>query len=226
MKKIFVLFSLCAMLFAWNSVSAQENKEAHHCSQGHAQCSHQCQQPKLLTPNSIAMLKEEFFKENLKLNDNQKDAFWKSYNKYEAAKKQANENEKTAKEKAGIPAHHGCKSHGNCQMTDQQKVKAYNIQLEKRQALLSAEQTFFKEISKNLTDEQIAQYLGLEKAFQMEMAKLKGSEYGHHQGQPKNPHHNSGPRQEIPKAKMDKAQQSNSAPVKDKSLPVEQHIQK
>lgn len=221
MKKIFVLFSLCAMLFAWNSVSAQENKEAHQCSKEHAQCSHQCQQPKLLTPNTISMLKEEFFKENLKLNDNQKDAFWKSYNKYEAAKKQANENEKTAKEKAGIPAHHGCKSHGNCQMTDQQKVKAYSIQLEKRQALLSAEQTFLKEISKNLTDEQIAQYLGLEKAFHMEMAKLKGAEFSQHS----EGHHNCGHRPDMSKVKMDKPQPRN-IPAKEKPMPTDQIKQK
>ena len=167
------------------------------------------------------MLKEEFFKENLKLNDNQKDAFWKSYNKYEAAKKQANENEKTAKEKAGIPAHHGCKSHGNCQMTDQQKVKAYSIQLEKRQALLSAEQTFLKEISKNLTDEQIAQYLGLEKAFHMEMAKLKGAEFSQHgEG-----HHNCGHRPDMSKVKMDKPQPRN-IPAKEKPMPTDQIKQK
>lgn len=179
MKKIFVLFSLCALMMVGTTAFAQEGN--HKCQHDGKECAHQCH-PKVLTPNTISMLKEEFFKENLKLNDNQKDAFWKSYNKYEAAKKQAKENAKAAMKKAGLPEGHcgNCKNHEK--LTADQKVALHNIQLESRQAMLNAEQTFYKELAKSLSNEQIVDYMGLEKAFQMEMAKMKGAEGCGHRG--------------------------------------------
>ena len=183
MKKVFVLFSMFAIMMAGYSAFAQEGE--HHCQhqgqEGH-KCSHQCQQPKILTENTVTMLKEEFFKANLKLNDNQKDAFWKSYNKYETAKKQAKENAHAAMKKAGLPEH-ACAMADKAQFTPDQKVALHNIQLDARQAKLSAEQTFYKELAKNLNNEQIAQYMQLEKLFQMQMAKMnKGEACGHNGG--------------------------------------------
>lgn len=182
MKKIFVLFSLCAFMMVGTSAFAQESN--HKCQHGGKECNHQCH-PKVLTPNTISMLKEEFFKENLTLNDNQKDAFWKSYNKYENAKKQAKENAHAAMKKAGLPEGQCCKNVKPDNLTADQKVALNNIQLDSRQALLNAEQTFYKELAKNLTNEQIVKYMHLEKVFQMEMAKMNGGEgcgHGHHDG--------------------------------------------
>jgi len=182
MKKSLVL-SICAILMASMTTFAQNTPtSAPTCNKEKAECSKQCHQPQILTPATIAMLKEEFFKENLKLNDKQKDAFWKSYNKYENAKKQACENAKAAREKAGLPARQGCKSSQSVKFTDEQKVACYKIQLEKRHDMLTAEYTFLEEISKTLTAEQVAQYLDLEKAFEMQMAKLGGKGCGQHEG--------------------------------------------
>ncbi len=181
MKKIFVLFSMCALMMVGTSAFAQEGQ--HKCQHDGKECTHQCHQPKVLTPNTISMLKEEFFKENLKLNDNQKDAFWKAYNKYENAKKQAKENAKAAMKKAGLPEGHCPKSMDHGKLTADQKVALHNIQLESRQAMLKAEQTFYQELAKSLTNEQIVEYMGLEKAFQMEMAKMMGGDKcGNHGG--------------------------------------------
>ncbi len=176
MKKILVLTSLFALMMAWTPSFAQNAKDTvpEKCSK---QCSKQCcSQPKILTPETVKMLKEAYFKENLKMDEKQQTAFWKSYNNYENAKKQACTNAKAAMEKAGLPAIPDCKSPCNAKLTADQKVAQLNIQLEKRQAMLSAEQTFYKELSKTLNNEQIAQYLDLEKSFQMEMRKLQGNE--------------------------------------------------
>lgn len=183
MKKSFLLLSLCAILLASMTTSAQNSaKSAPTCNKENAECTHHCHQPQILTPATVAMLKEEFFKTNLKLEDKQKDAFWKAYNKYENAKKQACENTKAAREKAGLPEHQGCKNHQNVKLTDAQKVACYTIQLENRQAMLTAEQNFLKEIAKTLTDEQVAQYLELEKTFNREMAQLNGRGHEKHEG--------------------------------------------
>lgn len=180
MKKIFVLFSLCALMMVGTSAFAQEGN--HKCQHEGKECTHQCH-PKVLTPNTISMLKEEFFKENLKMDDKQKDAFWKAYNKYENAKKQAKENAKAAMKKAGLPEGHCPKSMDHGKLTADQKVALHNIQLESRQAMLKAEQTFYQELAKSLTNEQIVEYMGLEKAFQMEMAKMMGGDKcGNHGG--------------------------------------------
>lgn len=217
MKKILVLFSFCAMILACTPSFAQNAPQKENtCDKENHQCTHQCHQPKILTPASIAMLKEEFFKENLKLNDNQKDAFWKSYNKYENAKKQAMENEKTAMSKAGLPEHHGCQDHGGAKLTDEQKVSMYSIQLEKRQAMLTAEQTFFKEISKTLNNEQIAQYLELEKCFNMEMHKLNGTQHDacNQHKHCSDKHHDNGSNPNFRKADMAPGMPSKGAPGK------------
>lgn len=189
--------SIFMLALIWNPSFAQNGQPAAKGNMENKVCAKECHKdvPKLLTPSSIAMLKEEFFKENLNLNANQKDAFWKAYNKYTAAQKQAMENEKKAMEKAGIPAHHCSKDANASKPTAEQKVAAYSIQLEKRQAMLTAEQNFLNEISKALTKEQVAQYLQLEKAFKMEMAKLHGQGHGqgfHHQSCDKGNAHGEG----------------------------------
>ncbi len=173
MKKLFVLFSLLAIM-SGTSVFAQDS--AGKCNKDGKECSKECHS-KLLSPKVMDMIKEEFFKENMKLESKQNDAFWKAYYKYESAQKQAKENAKAAKEKAGITTGH-C-SHGNnhAKLTADQQVAMHNIQLETRQSLLSAEQTFYKELSKNLSNEQIAQYMQLEKSYQMEMMKIKGNHH-------------------------------------------------
>lgn len=173
MKKLFVLFSLLAIM-AGTSAFAQEN--AGKCNKEGKECSKQCH-PQLLTPKVVDMLKEEFFKENMKLENNQNEAFWKAYHKYENAQKQAKEKAKAAKEKAGIPAGHCCHAESHAKLTADQQVAIHNIQLETKQAMISAEQAFYKEIAKTLNNEQIAQYMHLEKAFQMEMMKIKGNHH-------------------------------------------------
>lgn len=217
MKKTFVLFSLCALILASIPTFAQNAPNGEPtCNKENHPCTHQCHQPQILTPASIAMLKEEFFKENLKLNDNQKDAFWKAYNKYEKAKKQAMENTKANMEKAGLPSHHGCKDHGNAKLTDEQKVAMYRIQLENRQAMLTAEQNFFNEISKTLSNEQIAQYLDLEKLFNMELHKLNAAQHAdcnHHQTHGDR-HPGNGPRPECHKSDMQSETPQKDAPHK------------
>lgn len=169
MKKVIVFFSILAIIGFSIPANAQCQKEGHSCN-GHTEMC-KMTHPKLITPSTVKLLKENYIKENLELKDNQKDAFWKSYNKYQAALEQAKTDAKAAREKANIP----CCKDAKAQLTDAQKVATYNIQLTKRQAELTAEQTFFKEISKNLTEAQIATYLGLEKSFNMELARLQGT---------------------------------------------------
>lgn len=188
MKKLIALLCLCITFGCASPIFAQCDKNAGHCSHNKTEC--KSSHPKLMTPGTVKLLKENYIKENLTLNDNQKDAFWKAYQKYEAAKTQANETARTAMEKAGISNHECCKE-GN-RPTDEQAVAAYTIQLEKRQALLAAEQAFFKEISKNLTKEQIAQYLRLEKSFMAEMHKLNSGNRCEKQHQPCGNHAEAG----------------------------------
>lgn len=181
MKRIIAVVCFCIALGI--SASAQCDKHAATCNHDQHNC--KTSQPQLLTPAAVNLLKENFFNENLPMNDKQKDAFWKSYNKYQKALEQAHADAKAAREKAGIP----CCKNTDTKPTDAQKVAMYNIQLNKRQAELTAEQAFFKEISKSLNEEQLATYLGLEKKFKMELAKLqhnnknKGN-YGHNGQRP------------------------------------------
>lgn len=169
MKRLFVLFSLCAVLAAGSSVQAQCSKDANKCQKNNKECGQKCH-PSLMTPATVDLLKEAYLKENLKLNDNQKDAFWKSYNKYGEAQKQAAENKKQSMLKAGFSG--ACCKMDTVKPTDEKIVACHNIRLEYQQALLKAEQTFFNEISKNLSKEQVAQYIRLEKGFEMEMKGL------------------------------------------------------
>lgn len=167
MKRIIAVVCFCIALGISSSAIAQCDKHAETCN--HNQTSCKMSQPQLLSPSAIKLLKENYINENLPMSDKEKDAFWKSYNKYQKALKQAHADAKAAREKAGIP----CCKDKDAKPTDAQKVAMYNIQLNKRQAELTAEQTFFKEISKTLNDEQLAKYLGLEKSFKMELAKLQ-----------------------------------------------------
>lgn len=193
MKRIIAVVCFCITLGISSSAFAQCDKHATPCNHNQPTCNHdqsacKMSHPQLLSPAAIKLLKENYINENLPMSDKEKDAFWKSYNKYQKALEQARADAKAAREKAGIPC---CKDKDAKQPTDAQKVAMYNIQLNKRQAELTAEQTFFKEISKTLNEEQVAKYLGLEKSFKMELAKLhhdnngKGH-YGHNGQRPVN----------------------------------------
>ncbi len=185
MKKMFLLFSLSALLlggkvYAQNSNNNTDSKTTTE----KGQCEKSCQKPpQVLTPESIELLKEAYIKENLTMSDKEQTAFWKSYEKYNEAKKQACDDAKSAMEKAGIKT--SCEKKDKSEQTKEdtkptaeQQVTMKTIQMEKRQSMLSAEQTFYKELAKNLSNDQIVQYMQLEKAFQMEMKKLQQRDQG------------------------------------------------
>ena len=81
-------------------------------------------------------------------------------------------------EKEGIPAQGCCKKGEPAKLTSDQKVKAHTIDLEKKQALLAAERSFFKEISKSLDKDMVVHYLDVEKGFKREMDIRHEKEHG------------------------------------------------
>lgn len=178
MKKIFSILSLAAFIFAGISANAQvvtaqkSNPNHPECSREH---SHNSGSP-ILTPKAINMLKEEYLKSNLSFPEKELNAFWKYYKRLEDNKLKACENAKAAMEKAGIPTDQCCKEGKPAKLTDEQKVSAHQIMLQKHQDILSAEQQFFKELLKNFTTEQVAQYLQLEKDFEKELSVIQEKE--------------------------------------------------
>ena len=67
MKKIFVLFSMCALMMVGTSAFAQEGQ--HKCQHDGKECTHQCHQPKVLTPNtgSSSIISNEIASKRLSL---------------------------------------------------------------------------------------------------------------------------------------------------------------
>ncbi|MCR4681361.1 MAG: hypothetical protein K5636_07120 [Bacteroidales bacterium] len=174
MKKLFVMFGVCAFLFASTQAFAQVKEKPVEAPK-EKMCEKSCDS-KFADPEVIAQFKMEYLHNHLKYEGKQNDAFWKAYDKYNKAQQAAQEKYKKALEKEGIPANQCCMKEGNDKLSPAQKTKAYTLDLGKRQSLLAAEQTFFKEISKALNKEQIAQYLDAVRDCNRELAMIREKE--------------------------------------------------
>lgn len=170
MKKIFVLGILSALLFSVNAQvqlspakTSSDAQSAKAASVDQMKCGNKdCQ--------TMMKLKREYISENFTLQENQKEAFWKAYDAYTNAEFKAFQEQREAKEAAGIPRMHPDSTQ---QLTDEQILASYRIKLETRAKLLKAEMDFFNALTKCLTAEQVDEYYKLEHKFKRSAASHK-----------------------------------------------------
>ena len=155
MKKIFTFILICVMVVA---VNAQNNASA---STGHKCEKQDCQ--------TMMQLKRSFIEENFMLKDQQRDAFWKAYDKRETAEYQAMSEQRQKKEKVGITGRVGFDSIQY--LSDEQILAIYSSRVEAKEKLAQIEKTFFDELVKCLTPSQIDQYYQLERKFKHSASK-------------------------------------------------------
>lgn len=170
MKKIFALSVLCALIFSLNAqVSTTPAKKSTEVQAVKAENPAKCGNKDCQT---MMKLKREYFQENFKLKDQQKDAFWAAYDAYTKAEFEAFNASRDAMKKAGITKH--VRPDSVQFLPDEQILALYDSRLSTKQKLAQAEYDFFVAISKCLTAKQVDEYFQLDRKFKRSAAKHQG----------------------------------------------------
>lgn len=104
--------------------------------------------------------KKEFIKNNFKVSQASEEAFWKAYDKNAEAEMKVYKEQRAMKEAANLP-HFG----DTTALTDEQILEKYRINFVTKHKLLSAEETYFSDLKKILSPQELDAYYKLEKKY-------------------------------------------------------------
>lgn len=120
---------------------------------------------------AVMKLKKEYFENNFKLDEKQKDPFWEAFDAYAKAEFEAFQKSREVMREAGIDHHVAPDSIQY--LSDDQIMILYKTRLETRRQLLEAESQFLQSISKCLSAKQVDEYFQLERKFKRSAASHK-----------------------------------------------------
>ena len=104
--------------------------------------------------------KKEYIKTNFKVSQASEVAFWKAYDKNAEAEMNVYKEQRAMKEAANLP-HWG----DTTALTDEQIIEKYRINLVTKRKLLAIEETYFSDLKKVLSPQELDAYYKLEKKF-------------------------------------------------------------
>lgn len=134
-------------------LSAQNNPA---CTSPHAPKSQQVKPDKQM----MVELKREYIKKNFVIEEAQKKPFWEAYEKYTAAEMSAYKEMQAQRKALAIPSRGDSTA-----LTDDQILQKHALHLQTKRKILVASETFFEDLKKVLTPQQIDNYYRLEKRF-------------------------------------------------------------
>lgn len=167
MKKIVILCMLVCFAgatMAQVQVESAKKQNTQVPKEGHSKCGSQdCQ--------AVMKLKKEYFENNFKLDEKQKDPFWEAFDAYAKAEFESFQKSREVMREAGIDHHVAPDSIQY--LSDDQIMILYKTRLETRRQLLEAESQFLQSISKCLSAKQVDEYFQLERKFKRSAASHK-----------------------------------------------------
>ncbi len=175
MKKLAIITFLIIGICSFSMSQAQT--EHPQCPAGHTNCpppppgepgEHHG------NPNSPMMLKmkKDFIKENFIIEGNKKEAFWAAYEKFEKSILDAHKEQKEFRKSNGLPKKMDADSLSS--LSDEAIILYYENNLQTKNRVFQAEETFFNDLKRCLSAQQIAQYYLLEKNFQKSAVRHHG----------------------------------------------------
>lgn len=182
MKKLLLIGILCAFVFSLSAQADQKEKKLDAAKQP-AQVAPASPVPSdrpakcgSMDCQAMMKVKKEYIENNFKLDDKQKDAFWKAYDEYTQAEFNAFKQGRAVMEAAGLPNH--VRPDSVQYLSDAQILAVYNSKFVTRENLLTAERNFYRAIYNCLTPKQIDEYYQLERKFKRSAANHQDHKCG------------------------------------------------